>query len=178
MPASSQPISIADEPFLLSAAHLPLSICRRVAEAAALAALAGATGAQVSMLRCDTGMAAEAACALATAAGLPPVAGIMNSGGILQDALITAQTAASVRAVFAPKLVSAAAMQQAAAGQPVHQMLLFSSAASLFGAPGQSNYAAANAALEGWAAGTAATGVNGIAIQWGAWAAGALRLLL
>ena len=172
--ASCKPIAWKSSPPYLIPARQYGAICCRVAEAAASAALAGATGAQVSMLRCDTGMASEAASALATAAGLPPVAGIMNSGGILQDALITAQTAASLRAVFAPKLVSAAAMQEAAAGQPVHQVLMFSSAASLFGAPGQANYAAANAALEGWAAGTAATGVNGIAIQWGAWAAGAL----
>ena len=152
--------------------RLLVTACRLADQQGSSAVLSGTSSGQVVMLRCDTGMAAEAAPALAAAAGVPPVAGIMNSGGILQDAVITAQTAASVRAVFAPKLVSAAAMQRAAAGQPVQQLLLFSSAASLFGAPGQSNYAAANAALEGWAAGTAATGINGMAIQWGAWAAG------
>lgn len=96
----------------------------------------------------------------------------MNSGGVLQDAVLTAQTAASMRAVQAPKLASAAAMQHAANGQPVHQTLLFSSVASLLGNPGQSNYAAANAALEGWAACGSSSGLNSLAIQWGAWATG------
>lgn len=147
--------------------------CRAADQQAASCAVAGGTAAQVVMMRCDTGMAAEAAAALASGAGLLPVAGIMNSGGILQDAVLTAQTAASMRAVYAPKLMSAVAMQHAATGQPLHQLLLFSSAASLFGAPGQSNYAAANAALEGHATGSNASGLNSVAIQWGAWAAGA-----
>ena len=144
----------------------------RMAEQQAACAALLVSAAQVAMLRCDTAVAAEAAAATMPVAGLPAVAGIVNSGGVLQDAVLTAQTAASMRAVAAPKLASAAAMQQAGAAQPLQQMVLFSSAASLFGAPGQSNYAAANAALEGWAAGSSARGLNSVAIQWGAWAAG------
>ena len=124
------------------------------------------------MLRCDTGAAAEAGAALAASSGMPPVAGIINSSGILQDALLPAQTAASMRAVWAPKLAAAAAMERAATGQPLQQLVLFSSAASLFGAPGQSNYVAANAALEGWAASCSTSGLSTVAVQWGAWAAG------
>ncbi len=48
----------------------------------------------------------------------------------------------------------------------------FSSAASLFGAPGQGNYAAANAALEAHSAAATSMGIRQMAIQWGAWAAG------
>lgn len=125
------------------------------------------------MLRCDTGTSAETAAALGAAAGSLPIAGIMNCAGILQDAVFAAQTAASMRAVHAPKLVSASAVQFVTAEQPLHQILLFSSAASLFGAPGQSSYTAANAALEGWAASSSSCGLNSLAIQWGAWAAGA-----
>jgi hypothetical protein len=126
------------------------------------------------MLRCDTGLASEAGAALtpATLRGLPPVLGLINSGGVLADAIFMSQTAGKVRAVFAPKLASTAAMRSAAAAQPVEQLLLFSSAAALFGAPGQANYAAANAALEGWASAAASAGVSSVAIQWGAWAAG------
>lgn len=153
-------------------------LCRVAGKQPALCALAGGTAAQVVMVRCDTSAAVEAAAAFDSSAGLPAVAGIMNSGGILQDAVLTAQTAAGMRAVYAPKLASAVAMQHAATAQPLHQLLLFSSAASLFGAPGQSNYAAANAALEGHAAGCTASGMNSIAIQWGAWAAGACLLVL
>jgi len=144
----------------------------RLAEPQAVSAALLGTAAQVAMLRCDTAASAEAAAAIVPATGLPPVAGIVNSGGVLQDAVLTAQTATSMRSVAAPKLASAVAMQHAGACQPVHQLVLFSSAASLFGAPGQSNYAAANAALEGWAASSSASGLSSAAIQWGAWAAG------
>lgn len=125
----------------------------------------------MQMSRCDTSVITEAVAALGTATG-PALSGLWNSGGILQDAIITAQTAAHIRSVFAPKLFSAWAMQHAATGQPVQHQLLFSSAASLFGAPGQSNYVAANAALEGWVASSLVTGRVQVAVQWGAWAAG------
>jgi NAD(P)-dependent dehydrogenase (short-subunit alcohol dehydrogenase family) len=55
---------------------------------------------------------------------------------------------------------------------PQRAAMLFSSTASLFGAPGQGNYAAANAALEGFAASQNLTGRAITAVQWGAWAAG------
>ena len=50
--------------------------------------------------------------------------------------------------------------------------MLFSSTASLFGAPGQGNYAAANAALEAFAVSQSLSGLAITAVQWGAWAAG------
>ncbi len=105
-------------------------------------------------------------------AGLPPVSGIINSGGVLADAAISRQTAAGVRSAFAPKLGSAVAMHQDSRVLPVSQVLLFSSVSSLLGAPGQANYAGANAALEGWMAASSSQGVNGVAVQWGAWAVG------
>ena len=55
---------------------------------------------------------------------------------------------------------------------PQRASMLFSSTASLFGAPGQGNYAAANAALEAFAASQSLSGLAITAVQWGAWAAG------
>ena len=74
---------------------------------------------------------------------------------------------------MAPKIASAAAISCAAALLPVASSVQFSSSAALFGAPGQANYAAANAALEAAASAAAARGVPTTAVQWGAWAAGA-----
>ena len=79
-----------------------------------------------------------------------------------------------MRTAFAPKLASAARMAAATRALPVRRVVQFSSTAALFGAPGQGNYAAANAALEAWAAAQAAQGHQAIAVQWGAWAAGTI----
>ena len=80
----------------------------------------------------------------------------------------------SARATLAPKLGAAAAMAAAAAGAPLGATALFSSVAALLGAPGQATYAAANGALEAWAAACAACGSPIAAVQWGAWAVGVL----
>jgi len=133
-------------------------------------------GACVVMCRCDTASIEETAACLSAndrrPSDIPAVHAVYNSGGILSDAMFASQSASSVRQVFAPKIASTEAMVAGIADQPVQQLVLFSSAASLFGAPGQANYAAANAALEGYAASVASSGVKSTAIQWGAWAAG------
>lgn len=88
------------------------------------------------------------------------------------DATDLGSLAGHVRTTFAPKLESAIRTDAKQALQPVMATVHFSSAASLFGAPGQSNYAAANAALEAHSAAATAMGMRQMAIQWGAWAAG------
>ena len=77
-----------------------------------------------------------------------------------------------MRTAFAPKLASVVAIAHAMFAMPERACVLFSSTSSLFGAPGQGNYAAANAALEGFALSRIDAGLATMAVQWGAWAAG------
>jgi acyl transferase domain-containing protein/NADPH:quinone reductase-like Zn-dependent oxidoreductase/acyl carrier protein/NAD(P)-dependent dehydrogenase (short-subunit alcohol dehydrogenase family) len=134
------------------------------------------SGACVVMSKCDTASLEDTAACLSASvhqpSEMPAVHAVYNSGGILSDAMFASQSSSSVRQVFAPKIASTEAMVAGIAAQPVQQLVLFSSAASLFGAPGQANYAAANAALEGYSSCVSASGVGSTAIQWGAWAAG------
>lgn len=116
-------------------------------------------------------MMADATHAMAAVPGMPPTIGFINSGGVLKDGILTTQTGSSFRAVLAPKLASSGAAFTLV-DQPVHHVQLFSSSAALLGNPGQSNYAAANATLEGWATFSRNCGVNAIAIQWGPWEVG------
>nr|BAU61515.1 actin related protein2 [Parachlorella kessleri] len=129
------------------------------------------SGSQVAVLRSDTSALSEAGL-FHMLSDVPYTTGIINSGGVLADGVITKQSVSTLRAAFAPKLASALAMSVTGEGLPLGQVLLFSSVASLLGGPGQANYAAANAALEGWVGAKAAQGTNGLAVQWGAWAAG------
>ena len=100
--------------------------------------------------RCDAAVAEEAAAALSGGGG-GQLAAVMHAGGVLQDGILLKQSAASVRAVLAPKLRF---MQHAASAlrlQPVRAVNLFSSVSAFLGSSGQANYAAANSALNAWA---------------------------
>jgi hypothetical protein len=72
--------------------------------------------------------------------------------------------------VFAPKLATLEQWQQLQRLQPAAAQVLFSSVASLLGSPGQLNYSAANAVLDGAAAASQDCGMAAVSVQWGAWA--------
>ena len=61
------------------------------------AAMSGRYSGLVTVARCDTASGADVADVLAPEPGAPPVQGIVNSGGVLADAVISKQTAAGVR---------------------------------------------------------------------------------
>lgn len=114
--------------------------------AGALARRAGC----VSMAAVDVAARADVAglLALMLAHHAPAVSGLLHAGAVLQDGLLHQQTAASLRAVLAPKVAGALRLLGPAAAMPLHGTVLFSSLTALLGTPGQSNYAAANAAMD------------------------------
>jgi acyl carrier protein len=75
--------------------------------------------------------------------------------------------AARFAAVLAPKVQAAEALDRLTAEDPLHLFLLFSSATTAFGNPGQANYVAANAALEAIARRRHAEGRPALAVGWG-----------
>ena len=116
---------------------------------AAPEALLAADG-SLSACMCDAAMREDAAAAMCrSTAGGRPLTGLVHAGGILRDAALQQQTAASIRAVQAPKAAGLVRLLGAAGyAAPLQQALLFSSIAAVTGPAGSSNYAAANAALD------------------------------
>ncbi len=100
----------------------------------------------------------------------PPVRGIFHSAGVLRDGTLLNQSAEQFRAVLAPKLQGAWNLHALSAGMALDFFVCFSSAASLIGSPGQSNYVAANAFLDALAHLRHAEGRPALTINWGSWA--------
>ena len=131
----------------------------------------------VSLYKCDLAYQADAWLLLDDSLGHLHINAVFHAGGSLADASLANQTAANMRAAFAPKVDGALACHKAVCSNPLAAFVLFSSTAALLGSPGQSSYAAANSALDGLATMWATEGRAGhISVQWGAWAGGGMAV--
>jgi len=98
---------------------------------------------------------------------LPPLRGIVHAAAVIDDGLIQNMNREQIRRVFAPKILGAYYLHQLTLGKPLDFFILFSSATTLFGNPGQGNYVAANNCLEALAARRRAAGLPALCIGWG-----------
>ena len=98
-----------------------------------------------------------------------PLKGVLHAAGVLSDAFLMNQDLNNFEKVMAPKLAAAWHLHEATQAMELDMFVLFSSLSSLLGAPGQANYAAANAFLDGLAHYRRAQGLPAIAINWGPW---------
>ncbi|HEX9414892.1 MAG TPA: SDR family NAD(P)-dependent oxidoreductase, partial [Ktedonobacterales bacterium] len=104
------------------------------------------------------------------AESLPPLRGIIHAAGVLDDGIALQLDLQRLKTVMAPKVQGAWNLHTLTAHLPLEFFILFSSAASLLGSPGQANYAAANAFLDALAHHRRAHGLPALAINWGPWA--------
>jgi acyl transferase domain-containing protein/acyl carrier protein len=152
------------------AAHLALVSRRGGTTPGAEATLRtlAALGARARIEACD----ATDAAALAALLGRlrregPPIRGVVQAAAAFADGAAATMDAARFAAVLAPKVTAAEHLDRLTADDPLHLFLLFSSATTAFGNPGQANYVAANAALEAIARRRQAGGRPGLAVGWG-----------
>ncbi len=92
-----------------------------------------------------------------------PLKGVFHLAGLLDDGLLVDMTEESVAKVFAPKASGALHLHRATAACALDHFVLFSSTSSVLGNPGQVNYSAANAFLDGLAAYRRRQGLPGLA---------------
>ena len=101
---------------------------------------------------------------------LPPLRGIIHAAGVLDDSVIVQQDRARFEKVFGPKVQGAWNLHLLTQSLPLDFFVLFSSASTVLGSVGQSNYAAANAFMDALAHDRRARGLPALSINWGAWA--------
>ncbi|HEV8316339.1 MAG TPA: aminotransferase class I/II-fold pyridoxal phosphate-dependent enzyme [Vicinamibacterales bacterium] len=127
-------------------------------------------GAHVVQLACDVADAdALETTWTSVRAALPPVRGVFHAAGVLRDALATNTTVEDCQAVLEPKVAGAWNLVRVLGDQPLDYFVLYSSAAAVFGSPGQSAYAMANSALSRLAHALRARGIPATAADFGPW---------
>ncbi|WP_330276270.1 SDR family NAD(P)-dependent oxidoreductase [Lentzea sp. NBC_00516] len=109
------------------------------------------------------------------------LSGVLHSAGVLRDSYFVRKTVAQLREVFAAKVTGFVHLDEATAGQDLDFFIGFSSLSSS-GNPGQADYAAANAFLDGYAARRDALVASGkrrgrsLSVGWPLWTEGGMRV--
>lgn len=128
-------------------------------------------GAQVRVAQADIAQQTDVVQVLMDIkADFPSLRGIVHTAGVLDDGILERQTWAGFTRVMAPKINGAWYLHTLTQDLDLDFFVLFSSATSFLGSPGQGNYASANAFLDGLAHYRQAQGLPGLSINWGPWA--------
>jgi phthiocerol/phenolphthiocerol synthesis type-I polyketide synthase C len=128
-----------------------------------------ASGAEVKVFACDAANEAALAKALdETRQELGPIGGAWHVAMVLNDALLANLDEAGFITALRPKIDGAAALEKLTRNDPVGDFVVYSSATTVIGNPGQANYVAANSWLEALARKRRASGKSALAIAWGA----------
>lgn len=128
----------------------------------------------------ETGVAVrEAAVDVADAAGLerllheirgdlPPLRGVVHCAAIIEDAALANVTREQFRKIMRPKVLGAHNLDRLTRDMPLDFFIMYSSAVTLFGNPGQISYIAANIYLEALAERRRAMGRPALTVLWDA----------
>ncbi|MEV6638012.1 beta-ketoacyl synthase N-terminal-like domain-containing protein, partial [Actinoplanes sp. NPDC051470] len=126
-------------------------------------------GAHIETVACDLSDRAALARALEKVSPEHPLTAVIHTAGVLDDGVVESQTTQRLDAVLRPKADAAWHLHELTRDSALAAFVLYSSAAALLGAPGQSTYAAANAFLDALAEQRRADGLPGLALAWGMW---------
>ena len=103
-------------------------------------------------------------------ATLPPVRGVIHAAAVLDDGALLELSRDRLASVLAPKVLGAWNLHALTTDDPLEFFVMFSSAVSVLGSPGQANYTAANTFLDALAHHRRARKLPAVSINWGPWA--------
>jgi len=124
-------------------------------------------GAEIIVARADLTRSEEVARVLDQCG--PTLRGILHLAGALDDGLLSQMNWEQFAHALDPKARAARFLDEQTRQWPLDFFVLFSSVASMLGSPGQGNYAAANAYLDGLAQQRYSQGLPALSINWGPW---------
>ncbi|MEH3141030.1 MAG: SDR family NAD(P)-dependent oxidoreductase [Mycobacterium kyogaense] len=107
-------------------------------------------------------------------AELPPLGGVLHLAGVLDDALLSGLDLDRFRTTLAPKAFGASHLDRLTRDDDLEFFIVSSSVSSVFGSPGQANYATANAFLDGLVAQRRAAGLPATGVNFGPWGRGGM----
>ncbi|MGW6534169.1 SDR family NAD(P)-dependent oxidoreductase, partial [Streptomyces venezuelae] len=128
-------------------------------------------GAEASLVAADVSDAASVVELVGKTDPAHPLSGVVHAAGVLEDAVVTAQTRDGLGRVWAAKAGAAANLHEATRDLRLGLFVVFSSAAATLGSPGQANYAAANAYCDALMQYRRTQGQAGLSVGWGLWEA-------
>ena len=98
---------------------------------------------------------------------LPPLKGVVHAAMVLEDALVRNLGRDSLQRVLAPKMLGARHLHELTRDLPLDFFVLYSSATTAVGNPGQGSYVAANMYLESLAECRRRLGLPALTVGWG-----------
>jgi len=125
-------------------------------------------GANVVVAKADVSQALQVTDVLSDIEqSMPPLRGIIHAALVLDDGVLLQQNQERFQKVMAPKVIGAWNLHTHSMNAPLDFFINFSSFVSSVGNPGQGNYVAASAFLDGLAHHRHAMGLPALTVNWG-----------